>query len=393
MRLVALLVGTSMLAACGGGGGDVGSAGTAPPPAAGGGGTTTTPAQHTFVNPTQERTYRGNGAMHRLTTTFTTTQTDNGPSTSIGEIYSGNASTVRSSPISLSYNPRDAIFNLEIGDNPSRVTTTTGFQDPAHRTDFGGAIEPQNGTPELQLPGIQYLQVGNRGNELVPGTIALLPNVTTSYESTTFFYQRPGTTTKFVTFAGFLRNSLTGDNANFTEDLSRGAFVFGEQTLNSNVPRTGTGTYTGSLLATAVVNDQLDDNPGNTTFFQWIEGTSNVNVNFGANTFNLALDGSVHDPVGGRRQNGILTAPGGSTFAARGSGRIDLVAAGGFLGQFQQAWFVRPDATRFDLLIAGSSIDGAFYGPSAEEVGGSFRIVGGTPDERIDILGVFTGGR
>ena len=69
------------------------------------------------------------------------------------------------------------------------------------------------------------------------------------------------------------------------------------------------------------------------------------------------------------------------------------MAAGGFLGQFQQAWFLRPDATRLDLLVAGSSIDGAFYGPGAEEAGGSFRIVGGTPDERIDILGIFTGRR
>jgi hypothetical protein len=45
--------------------------------------------------------------------------------------------------------------------------------------------------------------------------------------------------------------------------------------------------------------------------------------------------------------------------------------------------------------IAGSSLDGAFYGPggSAEklEVGGGFRIVGGTPDQRIDIMGAFTG--
>ncbi|WP_173203779.1 transferrin-binding protein-like solute binding protein [Sphingopyxis sp. BSNA05] len=42
-------------------------------------------------------------------------------------------------------------------------------------------------------------------------------------------------------------------------------------------------------------------------------------------------------------------------------------------------------------MIAGSSINGAFYGPDAEELGGGYRIVGGTPDERIDILGTFVG--
>jgi len=84
--------------------------------------------------------------------------------------------------------------------------------------------------------------------------------------------------------------------------------------------------------------------------------------------------------------------PAGSTFNADGAGRIDLVNAGGFLGQFTSAYFTKGGIRR-DLVIAGSSIDGAFYGPSAQEVGGGFRIVGGTPDERIDILGAFTGGR
>ena len=45
------------------------------------------------------------------------------------------------------------------------------------------------------------------------------------------------------------------------------------------------------------------------------------------------------------------------------------------------------------MVIAGSSIDGAFYGPNGVELGGGYRIVGGTPDERIDILGTFVGQR
>jgi hypothetical protein len=82
----------------------------------------------------------------------------------------------------------------------------------------------------------------------------------------------------------------------------------------------------------------------------------------------------------------------GATFAAAGSGRVDLVNAGGFLGQINSASLTFGGITN-NLIIAGSSIDGAFYGPTAQEVGGGFRIVGGTPDQRIDILGVFTGAR
>ena len=80
-------------------------------------------------------------------------------------------------------------------------------------------------------------------------------------------------------------------------------------------------------------------------------------------------------------------------FFANGGGDINLVNAGGFFGQFNEAWFINPDNRRLDLVIAGSSIDGAFYGPKAEEIGGGYRIVGGTPDQRIDILGTFVGKR
>ena len=45
------------------------------------------------------------------------------------------------------------------------------------------------------------------------------------------------------------------------------------------------------------------------------------------------------------------------------------------------------------MTIAGSSLDGAFYGPKADEVGASFRIVGGVPDQRVDVIGSFTGAK
>jgi hypothetical protein len=386
MRLVALLVGTSMLAACGGGAETgINTAGTPPPaPATVVGVPNNAPANaHTFVTPTQQRTYRGNGGFHRLTTTF--------EAGTIGELYAGNATTVRNSGISISYNPRDAIFELMISDPLSGVSQPIRFQDPAQRTDFGGAIEPQLGVPNFTIPGIQYLQVGGPRGALQNDRLVLSDIRPGSYDATTFFYQRPGTTTRYVTFAGYVRNVINQTDTRLVEDFSRGAFVFGEQSINSDVPRTGTGTFNGTLLATSVVNDQLDNDPLNATVFQFIEGTSSVAVNFGTNAFNIALDGTFRAPTLGLRTPNTTTALGGAAFGARGSGRIDLVSTGGFLGQFQQAWFTNPGAAQQNLRIEGSSVDGAFFGPTAQEVGGSFRIVGGTPDERIDILGIFTG--
>lgn len=82
--------------------------------------------------------------------------------------------------------------------------------------------------------------------------------------------------------------------------------------------------------------------------------------------------------------------PAGAAFTANGTGRIDLVNAGGFVGAFQNAQFVFGTTTQ-RIDIVGSSLDGAFYGPNANEVGASFRIVGGIPDQRVDIIGSFTG--
>jgi len=422
MRAIALLVGTSLLAACGGseqgissggsvavGGGTGGSSGGG---SGGGSGSGIIPGSgHTFENPTEQKSYIAVGGTHSFQYNTQIDLTNNTGSGQQDQLYAGNATTVRNSGITVDYNPRDAIFDLVIADANSGVNANIRFQDPAHRTDFGGRIEPQRSTPDLSAPGIQYLEVttGTSNEALAAGRLGITPaeeNGGGSFDQSTFFYQQPGTTTRHVTFAGYLRNSITarridteGDATNApvssltnTYDLSRGVFVFGEATPTGNVPGRGTGTYSGSMLATSVVNDQLDnfgtDAP---TYFQWIEGSSDLAVDFGANTFSLDLTGTAFAPEIDLGTSGSHSVRSGATFNANGRGNINLVAAGGFVGQFQQAWFVNPDNSRLDLLVAGSSIDGAFYGPSAEEAAGNFRIVGGTPDERIDILGVFTG--
>ena len=67
-----------------------------------------------------------------------------------------------------------------------------------------------------------------------------------------------------------------------------------------------------------------------------------------------------------------------------------MINFGGFKGFFDSASFTSPEGNR-SVAIEGSTIDGTFYGPAAQEAGGGFRIVGGNPDERVDILGAFIG--
>jgi hypothetical protein len=412
MRIAALLIGTSLLSACGGSGGSgPQSVGNLPPAATPG----TTAADHTFANPTQVKTYKAIGAAHSYSYDIKIDNISGASTGQYNQLYQGDATTVRDSAISVEYNPRDAIFNISYQDAKAGIATTDRFQDPAHRTDFGGLIEPQIGTPQLAAPGIQYLEHAGPGGisvSLYPGYLfGVLPPKTNSgtYDATTFFYQKPGTGTKYVTFAGFLRNydAVTLKETPFVPaqngqpaipatsetlhnfQLSRGLFVYGEN--SAALPKSGTASFSGTMLASMIFNDYLDINPNEPSYFQMIEGNANTKVDFGANTFSLDMTGTAFAPQSDYYGGNTYTIQAGAAFTANGKGQIDFVKTGGFLGQFQNAWFVNPNGTRYDLNIAGSSIDGAFYGPNATEVGGSYRIVGGTPDERIDILGVFVG--
>jgi hypothetical protein len=385
MRKPLLLVSLTALAACSGGG----------PQTAGGsavtGGSTSTStsnsSSHTFENPTEKKTYSAiGGAQH-----FAYSTDDRNTRGQYGELYSGNASTARNSGITVSYDPRDAIFELTIADSAAGVNQPIRFQDPAHRTNFGGVREPQPGTPNITGKGIQYLEVGTAS-----GTYG---QANYSSDASTFFYQKPGTTTKYVTFAGYIRNQLaiaevTDPNnikyLQYNYNLDRAAFVFGERTDNSAVPRTGTATYTGDMLATMIYNPLSDTQIDSPSYYQWINGTATTNINFGASSFTQTMTGTVTAPGLDAYTSGTHALNAGATFAAAGHGTIDLVGKGGFTGQMDSASFTQ-GGTNTPVSVAGSSIDGAFYGPAAQEVGGGFRVVGGVPDQRIDILGSFVG--
>ena len=398
MRSLLLLATVSTLAACSGGGPTT-VGGNAPPQGPGG-----VPGQggHSFVNPTEKKTYSAIGGVH----SYKYFTQDNGTTTQGGQLYAGDASTARNSGITISYDPRDAIFQIEVAAPNALVAQSFRFQDPVHRTDFGGAAGPQEGTPELNAAGVQYLEAGGSAGTLVydlaQSNTFPVGNDGASRSVGTFFYQKPGTETRYVTFAGFVRNATTvavtddGNGGTFLRQnhvLERGAFAYGERSANSVVPRTGTGTFTGPMAASMVYNPQLDADAGTPTYFQWMDGRATTIVDFAANSFTLGLTGTVMAPQFDIFTSRDFVLQAGAAFNASGDGGIDLVNAGGFVGQFSEAFFTQPGGARLDVNIAGSSIDGAFFGPAAEEVGGGFRIVGGTPDERIDILGAFTGAR
>ena len=436
MRKYLVAVSVLALAACSGGGPQtVSSGGTV---GAGTGTVSATPDQYAeFAKATGAHTYVGIGGTQKFT--YNTddrhlTQPDgtaildnNGkPIYTAGQqsqLYAGDATTVRDSGITVTYDPRDGIYQLAVADTKSGASTSIRFQDPAHRTNFGGTSEPQWGVPNLDQPtdrNVRYLEVGTGTGVVYPGTNTVPSSGETgsSTDATTLFFEVPGTTTKYVGYAGYIRNRIATGQATIgggqvnteTYDIERGAFAFGALTAQGAVPKTGTGQYVGSMLATMVNNPTLDTTK-DPTYFQWISGSSTVNVDFGASKVDLAFKGTVSAGQFDQYTSPATTfISAGSTFTATGTAAIDLVKTGGFSGTITDAAFtsaggttlqhLTPPAnvqqsTKADGVIAGSSVNGAFYGPGGTiantEVGGGFRIVGGTPDQRIDIVGAFTG--
>ena len=426
MRYLILLASTSLLAACGGGGGTVTST---PAPSAGGGSAAGGPAgtPHTFVNPIVEKSYVGLGANQVLEYETQTIAADIN-NTEAGSqqklTYAANSTTPRNSSISIDYDPTSATFTVSVTDPLTSAAANTRFQDPASRTDFGGRVEPQWGTPQLSNPNIQYLQAGD-GDPRSPyrvsgnGVVRVGDNDTApdgvpfsiagaAYNATSLFFLKPGTETQYVTFAGYARNamefSLVADPTNpgasyhtVKHHLERGAFAYGELTRNDDVPKVGSGSYNGSMIASMIFNPTLDREGFNATlpnYFQWIEGSARLDIDFANALFQVDLAGTVMAPQIDRYSGfdeSVITA--GATFSALGKGDINLVSYGGFKGKFDSASFLNPDQVRHSINIAGSAIDGAFFGPTGQEAGASFRIVGGNPDERIDVVGAFVGAK
>lgn len=390
------------LAACGGGGTDAQTAGSVAPPSAGtgtggtgggvgtptptptgstggsgggvtGNGSSVTPSTDHFLNVGANTTFNAVGGFHSL---LINNQTG-------GQLYRGNTSTQRAPSGTIAYDPRNGIFTMTLSDTNAGITRDFQFQDPAHRIDFDATRRPELEVPDLD--GFNYLSARDGD------------------ANGTFFYQRPGSSTNYVSLAGYVRTAI-GDPATGQNLYERGAFVFGTPTIQSQVPISGSGTYTGGFVASMVVNPTLDNAARGLDVLQWMFGSTNISVDFAKASVSLGFTGRVGQSYQGQAlvNDAALSVPTGATFNAQGTAAIDLVRTGGFTGKFQSANFSW-GANKVDLdfqsvnpnnsTAGASTIDGSFYGPNAVNLGGSFRIVGGIPDQRIDLQGAFTGAR
>ena len=168
MRNLLILLGSaSTLAGCSGGSTGAQALGSTAPVTSTTSTSTPTPTDvyAQFASPVDAKTYTGIGG----TQSFDYTTDSRVAAGQQGQLYAGNATTVRNSGISITYDPRSAIFTLTVTDPRSNVATTTNFQDPGSRTDFAGSTQPQWGTPNLaSLPAgatvnsnINYLQASD----------------------------------------------------------------------------------------------------------------------------------------------------------------------------------------------------------------------------------------
>src|SRR3546814_11364760 len=128
------------------------------------------------------------------------------------------------------------------------------------------------------------------------------------------------TTTKYVTLGGFVHLSFD-DKGNIT-NTEHGAAVFGDATSYLQVPVKGTGHYDGDFLATMINQEST----GNVPVFQWLVGSSSVDVDFAKSTADLALNGTVGQgyagdaPVSDRSEERRVGKGGVRTLRTRGVG-------------------------------------------------------------------------
>jgi len=357
-RFAATMLPFMALTACGGGNQPVLSTG-GPPVVA-----TQTPNPTNMFDVTDTASFEVLGALQTLTI-------DNKGA----QLYRGNASTAAAPNGTITYSPRDGIFTVMLSDSAAGVTKNIQFQDPAHRATADVARIGNYSVP--LLPGFNYLQA-------LDGTAPF-----------SFFYQRPGQIGAFVSLAGFERSDLSTDGSFISQ---QGVMVFGTKTLLAQLPSKGSASYTGQFLAT-----MSGDTGTAPSVLQWINGTSTAQVDFGNRTVGLSLSGSVLGPAYSKQQtisDAGLPFPTGTTFTASASASW-MAGSTGFAGKFSSASFKNGTGptTNVDFTsvsagtsVAGaSSVDGTFYGPDAKNIGGNFRIIGGVPNQRVDILGAFVG--
>lgn len=339
-------------------------------PAPGTTGTSSTPTS-SLVSSAGSTTYQTVSATQHFVNSLGTAGT--------GTLYSADQPKGVNSDVQVTYNPRDATYTVVIASTNAAVTDNARFQDPAHRTTSQSPLIPT-------ISGNNYLESGS-----VTGTPPATTRTTTDFTyaritDPTGQQQTPaGVPTTYVTYAGYVRDVVANDgNGTITETVDRSVFVYGDNTRLSALPRSGTASYAGPLYAN-ITSDREDG---------VITGTFTATADFGANTVNTNFQGTVASstPIN-PAPNYASTIAANDTFSATGFARIATAgvtqsAASSFSGYITGANY---NGQPIFIGTDGTSLEGSFYGPTAKEIGGAFRIIDKTPNRRFDIQGVFVG--
>jgi hypothetical protein len=314
-----------------------------------------------------------------------------------GEIYEGNQPITINDGFVITRDPRDATYIVVIKGQNS-IAANTRYQDPAHRTNYAGAAS--DFARLSAQPSVDYdlsALIPNIANTEYYTSGSLSADTPVTVRKTLLFTERVGTaasSTQYVSWAAYWQYDANAEALKRVQTLQRSSAIFGFNTLAQNVPTTGNATYNGGFYA-----DGIDGNQ-----FYTLAGTSTFGVNFVTNKGTFGLNGSFvsagpNDPSVAPRLGQTFKAGGEftlirpetagsatSTTAPIGvfSGKVTSLALGGTTYEYL------PNETKL-LSFQGSSVEGGFFGPRAEEIGATFRIVGGTPNQRLDITGAATG--
>ncbi|MBB4658138.1 transferrin-binding protein-like solute binding protein [Parvularcula dongshanensis] len=177
-------------------------------------------------------------------------------------------------------------------------------------------------------------------------------------ESPGFYYEADGVTyvqyridgavapTRFVAAGAWYKGTEDG--------MQAGHLVFGELTDADEMPLTGTATYQGTIYGSVARQNDIQD----------LRGGLNMRTDFATGALDMDLDAN----IAYRDGEGVTRYVDYATFA--GAGSIDGATFGGHMtGTLDRGV---ADGTN----VLEGSFDGHFYGPTAQEIGGTFEFTG-----------------